>query len=211
MAKRSADERMFGSLSYGGYGGFELRQGFATWTPSMVELNRKFRVLWEQHVYWTRLTVDSIVGRLPDEKETTARLLRNASDFAAALEPFYGAAAAARFGQLMREHLTIAAELVKTLQAGNQAAAAEVNKRWYANADAIAAFLGSINPHWSREQWRRMMHEHLRLLTGEVASRLAGNYAENVKSGDPIERQALEMADVMTYGIIRQFPRAFTR
>ncbi|WP_274366248.1 hypothetical protein [Paenibacillus thermotolerans] len=27
--------------------------------------------------YWTRLTVNSIVGRLPDEAETTARLLRN--------------------------------------------------------------------------------------------------------------------------------------
>lgn len=57
------------------------------WTPSMVELNQKLRSLWEQHVYWTRLTVNSIVGRLPDEKETTARLLRNAGDFAAALEP----------------------------------------------------------------------------------------------------------------------------
>ncbi len=46
------------------------------WTPSKVELNRKLRALWEQHVYWTRLTVNSIAEGLPDVSSTTERLLR---------------------------------------------------------------------------------------------------------------------------------------
>ncbi|WP_193790084.1 hypothetical protein [Paenibacillus beijingensis] len=54
-----------------------------------------------------------------------------------------------------------------------------------------------------------MLHEHLKLLSSEVASRLAGNYAENVAISDRIEEQALGMADVMTSGIVQQFPRAF--
>lgn len=179
------------------------------WTPSKVELNRKLRSLWEQHVFWTRLTVNSIVGRLPDEKETTARLLRNPKDFAALLKPLYGAEAANTFEKLLTEHLTIAAELVKALQAGHSAAASDAQKRWFANADAIAIFLNRINPYWSAEEWKKMLYEHLRLLSAEVASRLAGNYAENVAISDQIQSQALEMADVMTYGIIQQFPNAF--
>jgi hypothetical protein len=179
------------------------------WTPAMVDLNRQLRALWEQHVFWTRLTVNSIVGRLPDEKETTARLLRNATDFAAALAPLYGQETADQFAKLFTEHLTIAAELVKTLQAGKTKAAEEVTKRWYANADAIADFLGSINPYWSTEEWRKMMHEHLKLLTEEVATRLAGDYAQNVETADRIQAQALGMADVMTDGIIKQFPASF--
>ncbi|WP_438445319.1 acetylglutamate kinase [Gorillibacterium sp. sgz5001074] len=180
------------------------------WTPSQVELNRKLRTLWEQHIYWTRLTVNSIIGRLPDEKATTGRLLRNPADFADALRPLYGPAIASRFASLLREHLTIAAELVHALQAGNAMGASQARNRWFQNADAIAAFLAGINPHWSREAWRRMMHEHLELLSQEVASRLAGHYEENVATNDRVEPQALEMADVMTEGIIRQFPGAFT-
>lgn len=110
---------------------------------------------------------------------------------------------------MLRSHLTIAAELAKALQAGNTEAAADANKRWYANADDIAIFLSRINPYWSKAEWQSMMYEHLKLLTREVSSRLAKNYAENVALGDPIQTQALGMADVMTKGILQQFPSAF--
>ncbi|MFF2885351.1 acetylglutamate kinase [Paenibacillus sp. NPDC057967] len=175
----------------------------------MVELDQKVRTLWEQHIYWTRLTINSIVGRLPDEELTTARLLRNPKDFAVLLEPLYGEAIASRFDQLFTEHLVIAAELVKALQAGNTAAAEDANKRWYANADALVLFLSQINPYWSEQEWRRMLHEHLKLTAEEAATRLAGNYKQNIALSDQIEAQALGMADMMTHGIIRQFPSVF--
>jgi hypothetical protein len=176
----------------------------------MVDLNRSLRTLWMQHVYWTRLTINSIVDRLAGEQATTARLLRNPSDFAAALKPFYGPDIANEFARLLTAHLTIAVEVVKALQASDAKAAEDAQKRWYANADDIAKLLGRINPYWSEQEWKNMLYEHLRLLTQEVATRLAGNYTENVALGDPIEAQALEMADVMTKGIIQQFPSAFS-
>lgn len=179
------------------------------WTPSSVDLNRKLRSLWEQHIFWTRLTVNSIVDGLGDVQQTTARLLRNPSDFAAVLAPVYGPAIANQFERLFREHLTIAAELVTALKSGNTAAAENAQKRWYANADAIAAFLAQINPYWSKEEWQRMLHEHLRLLSEEVAARIAKNYEQNVAISDSIEPQALGMADLMTTGIIQQFPSVF--
>lgn len=179
------------------------------WTPSSVELNRTLKTLWEQHVFWTRLTVNSIVDGLADVKPTTERLLRNADDFAAVLAPLYGNAIANEFARLLRGHLTIAAELVTALKNGNSQAAADAQKRWYANADEIAVFLGRINPYWSTEEWRHMLHEHLRLLSEEVTSRIAKDYARNVALSDSIEQQALGMADVMTSGIVRQFPSVF--
>ncbi|MDK8183926.1 acetylglutamate kinase [Paenibacillus sp. UMB4589-SE434] len=195
---------------YPRYYHYDFRQVPLAWTPTSVALNQQLRALWEQHVYWTRLAVNSIVGRQPDEKETIARLLRNPDDFAAALKPLYGPAAANKFAELFGEHLTIAAELVKALQAGNTSAAADAKQRWYANADDIAEFLGTINPYWSKEEWRKMLYEHLELLSSEVSSRLAGKYAENIAIGDQIQLQALEMADMMTSGIVQQFPMAFT-
>ncbi|GIP43720.1 hypothetical protein J45TS6_21790 [Paenibacillus sp. J45TS6] len=188
---------------------YPVARSYPTWTSSSVELNRKLRALWEQHVYWTRLTVNSIVDGLPDVNATTERLLRNPDDFAEVLATVYGTAIANEFARLLREHLTIAAELVGDLKSGNSEAAADAQRRWYANADSIADFLGRINPYWSKVEWQHMMYEHLRLLSDEVSTRIAKDYVKNVALNDQIETQALGMADMMTSGIVQQFPSNF--
>ena len=173
------------------------------------DLNNNIRMLWEQHVFWTRLTILSMVFGLPDVDVVTKRLLRNPKDFEAALRPLYGDRIASRFADLFTRHLVIAAELVKAAKAGNSRAAADAEKRWYANADEIAAFLASINPYWSEENWKNMLYKHLAMTKSEAVSLLTKKYEESISIFDEIEKQALEMADYITYGIVRQFPDNF--
>lgn len=172
-------------------------------------LSNHMRLLWEQHVYWTRMVILSMVFGLPDTEFVTNRLLQNPKDFEAALKPFYGQDIAAGFEKLFTSHLTIAAELVKAAKAGDSAAAADAEKRWYANADQIAAFLGRINPYWSAQEWRKMLYDHLAMTKTEAVDILTHKYADSIGIFDTIERQALAMADKMTQGIVRQFPRSF--
>jgi hypothetical protein len=172
-------------------------------------LNQEFRTLWEQHVAWTRMLIISIAEGLRDEKLVTDRLLRNPDDMAAVLNRYYGNAAAGRFRNLMRDHLVLAAQLVTEAKAGNAKAVADTEKKWYANADEIAAFQHSINPHWSEAVIRNMMHEHLRLTKAEAVQRLSKKYQSDISTFDRIERQALGMADDYTRGIVRQFPGHF--
>jgi hypothetical protein len=176
-----------------------------------ADLTNSLRMLWEQHIAWTRMTIISIIAGLPDVNLVTERLLRNPIDFEKALKPFYGDRIASKFRDLFRSHLVIAAELVKAAKAGNKEAAANAEKRWYANADEIAAFLASINPYWSQEDWKTMLHEHLALTKSEAVNILTGNYSEGIKLYDEIEEQALKMADVMTKGIVKQFIEKFKR
>lgn len=175
-----------------------------------VDLRNTMRTLWEQHVAWTRMTIISIAEGLKDVDLVTARLLRNPSDFEAVLAQYYGSEKAAGFAKLFREHLVIAAQLVKAAKAGNTAAAADAEKRWYANADQIAAYLHSINPYWSEEALRRMLYDHLAMTKSEAVYRLRKNYAADIKQYDMIEQQALQMADAFSEGIVKQFPGAFT-
>ncbi len=123
--------------------------------------------------------------------------------------PLYGDSAASRFEELLTSHLTIAAQLVSAAKAGDARAAADAEQMWYANADEIAVFLGRINPYWSMQQWQTMLYEHLALTKTEAVNILTGKYAEGISVFDQIEMQALEMADVMTYGIVMQFPDVF--
>lgn len=172
-------------------------------------LGNQLRMLWEQHVFWTRLVILSIVFDLPDLPASTARLLRNPGDFASVLRLFYDAETATQFESLFSVHLEIAAELVKAAKEGNSAAAADAERRWYQNADQIAAFLGSINPFWSAVEWQKMMHDHLAMTKTEAVDLLSQRFEDSVAVFDRIEREALEMADRMTQGIVRQFPGDF--
>lgn len=174
-----------------------------------LDLNNMLRLLWEQHVWWTRSFIISVAFSLPDLDAVTARLLRNPRDFQAALEPLYGREIAAEFARLFTEHLTIAAELVQAAKAGDTARAADAERRWYRNADEIACFLARINPFWSVEEWRDMLHEHLAITKDEAVATLSMNFERSIQIFDQVELQALEMADVMTEGIVRQFPRRF--
>ena len=179
----------------------------------VCELNNLMRMLWEQHATWTRMAIVSIALGLPDEAETIKRLLRNPGDIAAVFRPMYGGCVADRVNTLITEHLSIAADLVKAAKAGNGPAAAEIERRWYANADEIAAFLSFINPYWSREAMTNMWHEHLSLVKAQAVMMLNKDYAGDVAVYDQGESLLLAMADDLTCGIIKQFalPQACCR
>ncbi len=172
-------------------------------------LSNQMRLLWEQHAYWTRVVFVSTIFDWPDAEAVTARLLRNPQDFEAALTPFYGEAAAARFAELFTEHIQIAGELLDALKNRNIDATDDATRRWYANADQIAAFLASINPYWTEQEWQSMLYRHLSMLTTAAVSIMTQEYADSIRIFDNIELQALEMADTMTRGIVEQFPQYF--
>jgi hypothetical protein len=110
---------------------------------------------------------------------------------------------------LIEEHLLIAAALVEAAKAGNSTAAADSEKKWYENADEIAAFENSINSNWNKTDLMAMWHDHLKLTKAEAVARLTKNYTADVEAFDQIQAQANMMADSMANGIVQQFPDKF--
>ena len=172
----------------------------------VMDLRDYFRLLWDQHVEWTRMAVMGQLHDLPETDLIVQRLLRNPEDFADVLAPFYGDRAAAEFQKLLTAHLTIASEIVKAVKANDTKAVAEADQRWHDNADQIAAFLAALNPYWKEEDWNAMLEEHLNLLSENVDQMAEGDYADSIEGYDEMELQALEMADMMSEGIAMQFP-----
>ncbi|HXF82044.1 MAG TPA: glycosyltransferase [bacterium] len=175
-----------------------------------VAFRLAMRVLWEDHITWTRLYLVSAIAGLPDTQPTAQRLLRNQTDIGNAVKPFYGEAAGAKLTALLRDHILIAADLVGAAKAGDDAKTAAARRRWYANADEIADFLSSANPrHWPKAEMRSMMREHLDLTLAEATARLKSDWALDISTYDKIHRQILGMADMLSAGIIAQFPAKF--
>ena len=173
------------------------------------------RQLWEDHITWTRLVIVSaatLPDALPDLDPTVQRLLRNQDDIGDAIKPFYGDAAGEELSRLLREHITLAAELIAATKAGDADAVEATSEAWYANADEIADFLGAANPkHWPAAEMRAMMREHLDLTLAEAVARLEGRYADDISIYDEVHVQILHMADMLSDGIIAQFPAKFAK
>jgi hypothetical protein len=172
----------------------------------------QMRKLWEDHITWTRLFIVSdatLPDTLPDLGPTTRRLLANQDDIGDAIARFYGRAAGDHLTELLKEHILGAAALLNAAKAGQDTA--EACAAWYANANEIADFLHEANPrNWSRTEMRDMMKMHLDLTLEEAVARLSGDYEGDIAAYDKVHTEILEMADMLSSGIIAQFPQAFT-
>lgn len=163
------------------------------------------RLLWMEHVNWTRMTIISIVFQLPDLSFVQQRLLQNAADLGNCLRPFYGDKIADHYAQLIQEHLVIAAELVTAAVKGDTNTADAKEKQWYKNADDISSFLSSINPCLTKQALQNMFYTHLELTKNEAVTMIQKNYKEDVKVFDKIEAEALAMSDMIASAIVMQF------
>jgi hypothetical protein len=168
------------------------------------------RKLWEDHVTWTRLYIVSALAGLPDKDATAERLLQNQTDMGSAIKPFYGDPAGEKLTALLKDHILIATEVIDSAKAGDAAKKEDASKRWTANADEIGSFLSSANPtNWPAADMRSMMREHLELTTAEVVARLNKDWKADVAAYEKIHQQILKMADMLSSGIIKQFPDKF--
>ena len=168
------------------------------------------RKLWIDHVTWTRLFIVSFVGDLPDLQATTDRLLQNQTDIGDAVKPFYGRAAGNALTDLLEEHILTAADLLAAAKAGDADALEQATAAWYDNARRIARFLHDANPkNWPLAEMKSMMTEHLDLTLQEAVAHLGGDYVASVEAFDAAEVEIIDMADMLSKGIIKQFPNRF--
>lgn len=183
----------------------------AVYTQAVVDLHNAMRMLWEEHIVYTRTFIISALAGLDDTNKVAERLLSNQDDIGNAIKPFYGDAAGNALAGLLRTHILIAADIVSAAKSGDSAGVENGEKKWSANAEDLAAFLSSANPNWSKASLRDMLDKHLAYTTNEVVSRLGKNWAADMEAYDRGHAHMLVFADMLSDGIVKQFPSKFTR
>jgi hypothetical protein len=186
-------------------------------SASALAFHDAMRKLWEDHISYTRNVIISFElndpnpsAVLPDLNTVVGRLLQNQVDIGNAIKPFYGEAAGDQLTALLEEHITGAANVLTALKTNNQPALQTALAAWYANAHQIAVFLSNANPKaWPLAEMDQMMKDHLDATTAEALARHDANWSADVAAYDKVHEQILEMADMLSSGIIAQFPARF--
>jgi hypothetical protein len=176
---------------------------------SSLAYHDEWRRLWEDHITWTRVVIMGILDDLPGTNTYIDRLIQNYEDMEDALVPYYGDDAEV-LGDLIQDHLVIAAELLTAAHDGDIPGFNDALARWYDNANQIAVQMNEMNPQfWPLAETQEMWIAHLDATLEEATTHLNGDFAGEVAAYDQVHSLALEMADFISAGIIRQFPQKF--
>jgi hypothetical protein len=176
---------------------------------SVLKLKYPMQELWIEHAWWTRSYIVSNLAGIKDQKDVLARLLKNQDDIGNLIKPYYGVEAGNKLTALLKEHILIAGKIIDAAKKGDQKNLDLLNKEWYRNADQIVSFLTSANPNWSKQVLTDMFYTHLKLTTTEVVDRLKGNWVADIKTADTNEDHLIHLGDILTDGIVKQFPKKF--
>ncbi|RUT35910.1 glycosyltransferase [Paenibacillus zeisoli] len=178
-------------------------------SPHMVKLKTDMQKAWIDHTIWTRSYIVSAISNRPDQQDVLNRLLQNQQDIGNLIKPYYGEAAGNKLANLLREHIQIAAKIVAAAKAGNQSDVKKLDADWHRNADDIAKFLSTANPNWQFKELQEMLYTHLQLITEIVLDCLKGDWKADIAATDKNEIHMIHLADILTEGIVKQFPSKF--
>lgn len=167
------------------------------------------RDLWTEHVFWTRNFIVSDLTSLEDKEAVTERLLKNQEAIGNAIKPYYGEEAGNKLTSLLKEHIILAAQVTDAAKSGKSTDLEKYNKLWYDNADQIADFLSAANPNYSNQVLKDSLHKHLQFVTDQVVTRLNQDWNGDIKAFDEGKEHMMHFADMLTDGIIKQFPKKF--
>jgi len=178
-------------------------------TKNLTQLRLGMRKLWEDHIVYTRNFIISAIANLEDKDEVLKRLLQNQVDTGNAIKAYYGEDAGNALTKLLKEHIMLAGDVVTDAIKNDTQKLNQDNAQWQRNADEIAAFLSKANPNWSEKALRDALYKHLEMTTGEATSRLKKDWVADIGFYDKNHDHMLMVSDVLTDGIVKQFPDKF--
>jgi hypothetical protein len=194
-------------------GGMPARSAsVATLTPKATAFHDAMRELWEYHgTYTERAIVDYVAGN-PDTNAVIATLLQNQVDIGNAAKPYYGAAGGKALTTLLTTHINDAVAVLKAAKAGDAAGTKKASAAFYANGNQIASFLHKANPrNWPLGALQTMMRIHLNQVIGLAVDQIKGKYNAAIALYESyINHLNVGMADMLSNGIIKQFPGKFS-
>jgi hypothetical protein len=178
-------------------------------TASEVELRLEMQHMWETHVHDLHNLIAAEINDLPETPVILEKSLMDVDKMAFSLQPFYGQEAAANLDRLLRLHETTAYNYVKAAEEGNQEGMRTALADSAAVVDQIAQCLSSLNPNWPYEAVKTLFQTHVNDLVNITDLKLAANFAGELDAVDTAVQHARLTADVITDGLVAQFPERF--
>ena len=182
----------------------------STEMPSATAVDAALRDLWVGHAFAVRNVVMATIG---GNKEAAAAaeagVVANATAIAAAIEPFYGAAAKDTLFKLLVGHYGGIKGFLDASVSKDQAKQNKAMEDILANADAIATFLSGANPNLPKDAVMGLLQAHAGHHVTQIQQLIAGDYKDELQNWNDMVAHMNQIADALAGAIAKQFPEKF--
>jgi hypothetical protein len=195
--------------------------------PGAVINERTMIFRMDSRTLWTRYALGMInysvsdLGALPNTDKVEANLVRNSAAVGNYFIPYYGITAGTKIGDLLAVMCKNGVKVVDSLKSGSKDI--EVFKDiWYKEAMALAEYLNELNPsQYPTDLILEMLVNLTNFWVDDFRARIAKDFAADAIALDNILKVAVigipdhankgysSIADIMSRGIIAQFPLSF--
>ncbi|HZP12706.1 MAG TPA: hypothetical protein VFB36_09825 [Nevskiaceae bacterium] len=176
----------------------------------LVQTQDALRDLWIGHVFWVRnVVIETYAGNTAAAKVAEDQAVANAKQIAAAIEPFYGAAASDQLFKLLAGHYGAIKDYLDATVAGSTAKQDAAFKNLTSNADQIATFLAGANPNLPVDTLRSLLLAHGGHHVQQIKQLHDKQYAEEARTWDEMKNHMYVIADALAGAIAKQFPAKF--
>jgi hypothetical protein len=177
-------------------------------SDSEVQLKRAMRAQWESRATLLRGYVICSINDSRDLLEAKNKLLKNASDLGASIQPYYGYFAGGILTGFLKNDVLLTEKVILVAKTGDKNKLDQATKKWYSNASLLAGFF-AIPHNQTIEELKGMLYKHLDLTMGEIEAILNKQGTNDLDYYEKDRTHMLMFSDVLTDGIVRQFPDKF--
>ena len=178
-------------------------------TTKAVQTDNALRDLWLGHIFWVRnVVVETLAG---NSAATAAEneVVANAKRISAAIEPFYGKAAADKLFGLLAGHYGAVKSYLEATVANSQAKQDDASKKMSDNVGEIAVFLSGANPNLPVETLRSLLLAHVGHHVQAIQQLRDKHYEQEAATWEAMKNHIYGIADALTGAIAKQFPAKF--
>lgn len=163
----------------------------------ITDYKLKSRYLWNDHISYTRNAIISMLSTLPDADAVTARLIQNQDDIGNFISPYYSADQVSAFVDLLKQHIAIAADIVKGTEGAQE--------QWQMNGKDIVNYMYRMNRmFWPKSVTWPMWSDHMEYTIAQVNARNDELWESDIAAYDSNHVCMSEFADLFSSGIVYQ-------
>ena len=180
------------------------------WTEKTSQTGAALRDLWVGHIFWLRTVSVAALGKNDAAMKAAERqAAANAESIAAAIEPFYGAAAKTSFFRLLAGHFGAVKAYLEAAAEDNDAAQETATLSLSSNAEEIAIFLSKANPHLAKDAVHGLLLAHGGHHIQQIQQLKAHQYEAEAQTWQDMKNHVYTIADATAEALARQFASRF--
>jgi hypothetical protein len=181
-----------------------------TFNHKTVDLQLALRDLWVGHIFWVRnVVLATKCGDAETAKVAEEKAVENAKAIGDAIASIYGKEAGDKLFGLLAGHYSAVKEYMTAAFAGNAEAKGAAVDKLKKNADELATFLSSANPNWPKQTLAGLLMAHGAHHIAQIDQVNMKDLASEAKTWDEMKKHIYVIADALTGGIVKQFPKKF--